>query len=129
GVGDQPDVDRDRAARAERRDLAVLEGAQELRLEPERDLQTSSRKSVPPSAARKTPSWSATAPVKAPRRWPKSWLSRSVSDSPAQLIATNGPSASGPRRWIVRATSSLPVPLSPLTSTVLLFWLTAPITR
>src|SRR5881296_277979 len=38
GGGDQPDVDRDRAARAERRDLAVLEGAQELRLEPERDL-------------------------------------------------------------------------------------------
>ena len=38
GGGDQPDVDRDRAARAERRDLAVLEGAQELRLEREGDL-------------------------------------------------------------------------------------------
>jgi hypothetical protein len=37
---------------------------------------TSSRSSVPPAAARKTPSWSLTAPVKEPRRWPKSWLSR-----------------------------------------------------
>ena len=45
---------------------------------------------MPPAAARKTPSWSATAPVNAPRRWPKSWLSSSVSDRPAQLIATNG---------------------------------------
>ena len=38
GGGDQPDVDRDRSARAERRDLALLDGAQELRLQPERDL-------------------------------------------------------------------------------------------
>ena len=37
--------------------------------------------------------------------------------------------AAAPRWWIVRATSSLPVPLSPVSSTVLLFWLTASIRR
>src|SRR5205814_1203836 len=81
------------------------------------------------AAARKTPSGSCTAPVNAPRRWPKSWLSSSVSESPAQLMATKGWAASAPRSWMVRATSSFPVPLSPLTRTVLLFPATVLMTR
>ena len=36
----------------------------------------------------------------------------------AQLIATNGPSARGLSAWSARANSSLPVPLSPSSSTV-----------
>ncbi len=36
---------------------------------------------------------------------------------PAQLMATNGPLATGERSWIARAASSLPVPLSPVMRT------------
>ena len=60
-----------------------------------------------------------TAPVKAPRTWPKSSLSSSVSGSAAQSTATNGALAARAVAWMARATSSLPVPLSPRTSTVL----------
>ena len=79
----------------------------------------SSRNSVPPlrrlEDARRCRD---TAPVKAPRRWPKSWLAASSSLSPAQLTATNGPSRRALSRWMARATSSLPVPVSPRISTV-----------
>ena len=77
----------------------------------------SSRKSVPPCAARKSPCCSATAPVKAPRTWPKSSLASSPSVKPPQLTATNGP-LRPLRRWSRRATISLPVPVSPVTTTV-----------
>ena len=40
------------------------------------------------------------------------------SESVAQLMATKGPEARGPRVWRARAISSLPVPLSPMMSTV-----------
>src|SRR3981189_136989 len=36
-----------------------------------------------------------------------------------QLMATKGPLCRGLRRWISRAISSLPVPVSPLTSTLM----------
>ena len=49
----------------------------------------SSRKRVPPSASEKRPRLSLTAPVKAPRSWPKSSDSSSVSGSAPQLIETN----------------------------------------
>ena len=73
----------------------------------------SSRKSVPLSALAKRPRWSAMAPVNEPLVWPKSSLSRSVSGMAPQLIATNGWFARGLARWMARASSSLPVPLSP----------------
>ena len=53
----------------------------------------SSRKSVPPSAASTRPGWSRTAPVKAPRAWPKSSLASSSPDSVGQFTTTNGPLA------------------------------------
>ena len=56
---------------------------------------------------------SVTAPVKLPRWWPKNSLSMSSVGIAPQLIATNGPSRRGPDSWIMRATSSLPVPDSP----------------
>ena len=74
---------------------------------------TSSRKSVPPSAVSMTPSFGRSALVKAPRSWPKSSLSSRGSASVAQFTATKGPSRRGPRAWMARAISSLPVPLSP----------------
>ena len=59
-----------------------------------------------------------TAPVNAPFSWPNSSLSRSVSGSAATLTAMNGLCRRGDRAWRPRATSSLPVPLSPWISTV-----------
>ena len=57
------------------------------------------------------------APVKAPFSWPNSSLSSSVSGIAAQFTATNGPLARGESSWMARATSSLPVPVSPRIST------------
>jgi hypothetical protein len=79
---------------------------------------TSSRNSVPPPAFSMCPIFRDVAPVKAPRSWPKSSLSSRLSGSAAQLSATKGEFR---RRlfWCrARATSSLPVPDSPVTSTV-----------
>ena len=78
----------------------------------------SSRKRVPPSASSKRPGFLAAAPVKAPFSCPKSSLSIKPSGMAAQLILTNGSSARGLCKCTLRATSSLPVPLSPLISTV-----------
>jgi len=47
----------------------------------------------------------------------------------AVLMATNGPPARGLWRCSARATSSLPVPLSPVTSTVTLLGLSRPMAR
>ena len=51
---------------------------------------------MPPLASSNRPLRSSTAPVKAPRSWPNSSDSSSVSGSAAQLTATNGRSARGP---------------------------------
>jgi len=72
---------------------------------------------VPRSASSKQPWRRSAAPVKAPFSWPKISLSSSVSGIAAQLIATNGAFARGLSWWIVCATSSLPVPDSPLMRT------------
>src|SRR5690554_6213889 len=78
---------------------------------------TSSRKRVPPSALRNRPGLLSMAPVKLPFLWPKNSLSISSDGMAPQLTAMNGPSARGPCRWIIRATSSLPLPDSPLINT------------
>ena len=54
----------------------------------------------------------------APRSWPNSSLSSSVSVSAAQLTATNGRLARGLSMWMARAAISLPVPVSPVSRTV-----------
>ena len=77
----------------------------------------SSRKSVPPSASSNFPCRRAAAPVKAPFSWPNSSLSIRESGRAAQFSATKGMPERPLRRWISRATSSFPVPLSPLMST------------
>ncbi len=77
----------------------------------------SSRKSVPPSACSKRPRRIASAPVKAPFSWPKSSDS-SRSDAIAEVLsAMKGAFPRGLCRCSARATSSLPVPDSPVTST------------
>ena len=60
------------------------------------------------------------APVKAPLSWPKSSLSSSGVAMAAQLIATNGPSLRSLQACSVRAATSFPTPLSPVSSTVAL---------
>ena len=74
---------------------------------------TSSKRSVPPSASTNTPSRARSAPVKAPRTWPKSSDSRRLSASAAQLNGTKGLSRLGLASWTACATRSLPVPVSP----------------
>ena len=78
----------------------------------------SSRNSVPPSACSKRPARWRSAPVNAPRSWPNSSDSSSVSGSAAQFTFTKGRAARGEPPWISPATSSLPVPVSPVRSTV-----------
>ncbi len=79
----------------------------------------SSRNSVPPSADWNLPGRLAMAEVKAPFTWPKSSLSIKFSGMAPQLTATKGPEARLLRRWISRASSSLPVPVSPVISTLM----------
>ena len=73
---------------------------------------------MPPWASSNLPRRRAWAPVNAPFSWPNSSDSTSVSGMAATLTATNGWPARSLRWWIARATSSLPVPLSPVISTV-----------
>ena len=84
---------------------------------------------IPPAAASNRPFWSRCAPVNAPFTWPNSSDSRSVSVSAPQLSATKGWLLRGLRAWRARATSSLPVPDSPVTSTVVELYATASIIR
>ncbi len=77
----------------------------------------SSSSSVPPSASSKQPMRRSAAPVNAPRSWPKISLSIKLSGIAEQLIATNGPPARGESLCTVRATISLPEPVSPVMST------------
>ena len=78
----------------------------------------SSRKIVPPSASSNFPRRSAAAPENAPFSWPKSSLSMSSVGIAAQFTFTNGPAANGLSRWMWAASSSLPVPDSPVNSTL-----------
>ena len=73
----------------------------------------SSRKSVPPSASSKKPGVALSAPVKAPRSWPKNCESKRPEAKAEALTATNGLPERQPIWWMARATSSFPVPLSP----------------
>ena len=77
----------------------------------------SSSSKVPPSAASNLPIRRASAPEKAPFSWPNSSDSSRFSGIAAQFSATNGPPARRERRWMKRASTSLPVPDSPLIST------------
>ncbi|EKD38793.1 MAG: hypothetical protein ACD_75C00605G0001 [uncultured bacterium] len=78
---------------------------------------TSSRKMVPVSASSNLPLRMTTAPVKAPFSWPKSSLSSKFSERAAQLTAMKGCVSRGLFMWMALATSSLPVPLSPVIKT------------
>ena len=77
----------------------------------------SSRNKVPPSAVSTRPSLRSRASVKAPRSCPNSSDSSNCAGSAAQFNSTKGLSRRSPLKCSARATSSLPVPVSPSTST------------
>ena len=79
---------------------------------------TSSSSSVPPFACTNLPMLRACAPVNAPFSWPNSSASSICSGIAAQLTATKGPAPRFECAWMKRASTSLPVPLSPFSSTV-----------
>ena len=77
----------------------------------------SSRNSVPPWARSKRPTVDATAPVNAPRSWPNNSLSSNSPGMAPQLTGTKGLPSRPEMRCRLRATTSLPVPDSPVIST------------
>ena len=68
---------------------------------------------MPPSAASSRPAASRSAPVKAPRAWPKSSFSASAGGSPAQSTTTKDSFWRGLAWCTQRASRPLPVPVSP----------------
>ena len=81
-------------------------------------LAISSRNSVPSSASSKQPMRSMRASVNAPFTWPNSSLSAMPSDEPAGVHRHQRLAARAPRARAARlATTSLPVPCSPVMST------------
>ena len=62
------------------------------------------------------PTWRPLAPVNAPRSWPNNWLASNSAGTAPQLTQIIGPRRPL-RAWMACATSSLPVPVSPSTST------------
>ncbi len=79
---------------------------------------TSSRNTVPPWADSKRPAFAPADPVNAPFSCPKSSLSRSEPESAAQLMRSKGACARPEPLWMASAKTSLPVPVSPRTSTL-----------
>ena len=73
---------------------------------------------MPPEAASNLPGRQPSAPVKEPFSCPKSSPSTSDWGIAPQSTGTNGPDARGLMRWIARATTSFPEPVSPVISTV-----------
>ena len=79
---------------------------------------TSSMNRVPLSASSNRPIRRCKAPVKAPFSWPNSSLSTTPCGIAPQLTLMSGRSRRGLPWCIARAISSLPVPVSPVSSTV-----------
>ncbi len=73
---------------------------------------------MPPSASSKRPVLRACAPVNAPFSCPKSSLSINPAGSVPQSTLTKTDLRRPLALWMARATSSFPVPVSPLISTV-----------
>jgi len=98
-------------------ELVLLQDPEQLHLGFRGRSPISSRKMVPPSASSKRPNRLAMAPLKAPFSWPNSSLSTNPAGKAAQLTLMSGLSLRLLVEWMARAISSLPVPVSPVTST------------
>lgn len=100
-------------------DFLFLEHAQNLHLKTQLHLADFIQKMVPPSASSKRPGLERMAWVKAPFSCPKSSLSSNSLGMAPQLMGTKGLSARRLLACRARTSNSLPVPDSPVTSTVL----------
>jgi len=101
GGRDQAEVDRDRLPRADPGDLTILQHPEQFDLHSLRQ-----RADL------------GTAPVNDPFMWPNNSDSIKVSGRAEQLMATNGRRLRPDSSWTARAASSLPVPVSPVMSTL-----------
>jgi hypothetical protein len=116
--GDDAHVDAHRCAPSDALELALLQDTEQCDLRLHRQLADFVEEEGPPCASSKRPRRRWVAPVNAPFSWPKSSDAMSSRGIAAQLTLTKAPDARADRRWIARATSSLPVPVSPVISTV-----------
>jgi hypothetical protein len=97
--------------------FAALDKAQQLGLQAQRHLADLVQKQRASVGGLDAPDAPCTAPVKAPRVWPKSSASSNASGMAAQLMATNGLRLRVESRCSASATSSLPEPVGPSIST------------
>ena len=116
GRSQHADVDLELPVAADRAKALLLEHPEQLGLQGRREIAELVQEDRP-AFGFSSPRRAVRASVKAPRSWPKSSLSRSASGIAAQLKAMKGPAARLLRSCSARATSSLPVPLSPRMST------------
>ena len=120
GIGGREDahIHAPRLGRADALELAGLEVRSSLDCSPCEMLAISSRNSVPPSAISKRPTRSLLASVNAPFTWPNSSLSKTPSARPPVFTVTSGRVERSETECSVCATSPLPVPFSPVISTL-----------
>ena len=111
---DHAHVHRDGLVAADALHLALFQHAQQLGLHGERHVADFvEEERAARCACSNLPMWRDAAPVNEPFSWPKSSDSISSAGTAAQLRVTNGPLRRGLLSCSVRATSSLPVPVSP----------------
>ena len=118
GRGDDAHVGADRRAAADRGVLALLSTRSSRVWASERHVADLVEEQCAAVGLLEAARAARVAPVNAPFSWPNSSLSISSRGIAAMLIATNGPVAALAESCSARATSSLPVPLSPVISTV-----------
>ena len=115
---DHADVDIDMMRRTDPMESPFLQNPEEPGLEVQGHGGDLVEEQCPAIGEFELPGSAVSAPVYAPRSCPKSSASASVGGMAPQLTATNGFSARGLWRWMAQATSSFPVPVSPVMSTV-----------
>ena len=118
GGGDNPDIHINFPGAAHGCEAGFLDGPQELYLQKHRQLTDFIHKNRAGVGSLKQAGLICHSPVNAPLTWPKNSLSMSMSGIPPQLTTTKGLSLRLELSWMARAISSLPVPLSPLMSTL-----------
>ena len=119
GRGEELHVHRALGDGAEAADALVLDRGEQLALERRgRGSRSRPGRACRRAAASKRPGRARRASVNAPGSWPKTSASSMVAGIAAQFTGTNGPRARGPLSWTIRATSPLPVPVSPWRSSV-----------
>ena len=91
--GDHPDIHLARGQRPNRHNLLVLDRAQQLGLRRQRHVPNLIQKERSSIGKLKQPGLVPSAPVNAPRTWPNSSLSNSVSTTAEQFSTTNLPAA------------------------------------